>query len=139
MCGDAGCGLAMLCRYANQSVWDEARLADNSSGGGKAPLSCKCCSILSRSAWSLIQAITFASPPYSEQIETSMLNTCFRRCAQVMALCSCSVVLFIFSRWVRSLLRLASVTSVLIIKLCVPRILLRKFISTIILMNCLSI
>ncbi len=112
MCGDAGCGLAILCRYANQSVCGEARVAGSSSGGGgKDTLSCKCCSILSMNVWSSIQATTSASPPHSEQIETSMLNTRFRRCVQVMALCSYSGVLSSFLRWVRPLARLAGVTS----------------------------
>jgi len=37
-------------------------------------------------AWSSIHAITLASPPHFEQTDTSMLNTRFRRCAQVMAM-----------------------------------------------------
>ncbi len=36
-------------------------------------------------------AITLASPPHFGQTETSMLNTRFRRCAQVMDWCRCSV------------------------------------------------
>ena len=36
---------------------------------------------MSMTAWSSMQAITLASPPHSEQVETSILNTRFRRCA----------------------------------------------------------
>jgi hypothetical protein len=36
-------------------------------------------------------------PPHFEQVDTSMLNTRFRRCAQVIALCYCPGVLSSFA------------------------------------------
>ena len=53
--------------------------------------------------------VTLASPPHFGQIDTSILNTRFRRCAQVMALCCCSGVLSSFPCRVRPLPRLTGV------------------------------
>jgi len=83
--------------YANQSESGEARVAgSNSDGGGNAPFFMRCSRILSMTACSSIQAITLASLPHFGQIDTSMLNTRFRRCAQVIAWWHCSGVLSSF-------------------------------------------
>jgi len=126
--------LLLLCRvekcdtrsYANQSESGDARVAGSNTGhGGNAPFFMRWsrevvhgCTvygpkdgILSMTAWSSIQAITLASPPHFGQSETSMLNTLFRRCAQVMARWRCSGVLSTSSALGPPFPRLPGVTS----------------------------
>jgi hypothetical protein len=80
--GTASFGGLWVLLYVIQALAGEARVAGSiSRAGGNLPCFMGWAKIVSMTGWSSIQAITRASPPHFEQIDTSILNTRFRRCA----------------------------------------------------------
>jgi len=63
-------------------------------------------------SWASMQAITFTGPPHRPQVSRSILKTCFRRCAHLMATWrSMGDLTSVLSMSFRPLPRLAGVTS----------------------------
>ena len=84
--GTASFGGLWVLLHVIQALAGEARVAGSISGaGGNLPRFMGWAKIVSLTGWSSIQAITRASPLHFEQIDTSILNTRFRRCAQIVA------------------------------------------------------